>query len=75
LHRTRVSWWIRDGHATLEGWDVVPGQLGKPEAEVMLDHATARYDKDLASLPRFCSAYYGCTDPDDWGILSTELEE
>jgi hypothetical protein len=48
--------------------------VGKHEAEVMLDHATAHYDKDLTSLPKFCSAYYSCTDPDDWGVSSTEMK-
>jgi hypothetical protein len=75
LHKTRVTWWIRDGHATLEGSEIVPGQLGKHEAEVMLDHATVRYDKDLKSLPTFCERFYSCADPDDWGIISTELIE
>lgn len=74
MRRTRISWWIRDGHATLEGTDLVPGQIGKPEAEVMLDHATARYDKDLHTLPRFCAAYYSSSDPDDWGIVRVEDE-
>ena len=74
MHKTRISWWIREGAATLEGSDLVPGQVGKPEAEALLDHATARRGRDLKTLPRFCSVYY-CNHPDDWGIISTEEEE
>ena len=74
MHKTRVTWWIRDGAATLEGTDVVPGRIGKPEAEVMLDHATATHGKDLKSLPRFCERFYGCEDPCDWGIITVEEE-
>ena len=72
--KTRIHWWISEDSATLEGSDLVSGQLGKHEAEVMLDHATAPHSRDLKSLSRFCSAYYSCTDPSDWGILSTEEE-
>jgi hypothetical protein len=46
--------------------------VGKHEAEVMLDHATATYNKDLKSLPQFCASFYGCEDPDDWGVKSGE---
>ena len=72
--KTRVTWWIRDGAATLEGSDVVPGQHSKEMAEQLLDEATARVDKDLRTLPKFCAAYYGCEDATDWGIVSAEPE-
>ena len=74
MKRTRVSWWIRDGAATLESWDLVPGQLSKPEAEVMLDHATAQVDRDVETLPRFYAAYYSCDDATDWGVKNCDPE-
>jgi hypothetical protein len=74
IESTRVTWWIRDGPATLEGSDVVPGQVSKPEAEVMLDHATARVGADVHTLPKFCRSFYSCDDAEDWGIKSCEPE-
>ena len=74
VESTRITWWIRDGPCTREGSDLVPGQLSKPEAEVMLDHATAQVDRDVETMPRFYASYYGCDDATDWGIASTEPE-
>ena len=73
--RTRVIWWIRDGPATLEGYDYVPGHISKEMAEQLLDEATARVGADVHTLPRFCAAYYGCDDAEDWGIASVEEGE
>ena len=71
---THITWWIRDGPCTHEGSDLVPGQVGKPEAEVMLDQATTQINRDLGTLPRFYAKFYGCDDPTDWGIKEVEPE-
>jgi len=72
--KTRVSWWIRDGDATWRGEDYVSRRVSLSEAEALLDHATAKENRDLKSLPKFCSTYYGCAAPDDWGITRVECE-
>lgn len=71
---TRVTWWIRDGYATFEASEVVPGKISLYAAEMLLDRATAKTNHDLKSLPKFCAAYYSCAGPDDWGIVRVENE-
>ena len=72
MHRTRVTWWIRDGPCTREGTDYAPGHISRERAEQLLDHATAQVDRDVETLPRFYAAYYSCDDPEDWGINEVE---
>ena len=68
---TRIRWWIRDGPATWKGEDIVPGRVSKTKAEALVDRATG-VNRDLKTLPRFCSQFYSCENPRDWGIVDVE---